>query len=64
MLINTLYGARSMLSPSSLFTKHGTEGARETFPVHAEAAITHVVELDLLAQAALKGRGVAVGGLP
>ncbi len=39
----------SHLSPRPLLAEHGTESSGEAFPVHAEAAITHVAELDLLA---------------
>ena len=39
----------SHLTPRPLLAKHGTEGAGKAFPVRAEAAVPHVVELDFLA---------------
>lgn len=54
----------SHLKPRPLLAEHGAKGASEALPVHAEAAVMHVVELDLLAQSALKSRSVAVSRLP
>lgn len=62
---NSLFQRYSTQLPTrSFFAEHGTKGAGKALQVHAEAAIPYVVELDFLAQAALEGRGVAVGGLP
>lgn len=47
-----------------MLAKHGTKSASKTFPIHAERAVTHVVELDFLALSALESRCVTVGRLP
>ena len=54
----------SHLMPRPLLAEHGTKSAGETFPVHAEATITHIAKLNLLSQATVEGCLVSVSRLP
>mgnify|MGYP006868095579 FL=1 len=54
----------SHLTPRPLLAEHGAKGASKTLPIHAKAAIVHVMKFNFLTQTALERRSIAVGCLP
>ncbi len=54
----------SHLTPRPLLAEHGTEGASKALPIHAKAAVVHVMKFNFLTQTALERRSIAVGSLP
>ena len=54
----------SHLTPRPLLAEHGAKGASKTLPIHAKAAIVHVMKFNFFTPTALERRSIAVGCLP
>lgn len=54
----------SHLTPRPLLAEHGAKGASKALPIHAKAAVVHVMKFNFLTQTALERRSIAVGCLP
>ena len=54
----------SHLTPRPLLAKHGAKSASKALPIHAKAAVVHVMKFNFLTQTALERRDIAVGCLP